>query len=35
MYWDFPGGLVVETPASTIRGTGLIPGLGAKIPYAL
>ena len=35
MYWDFPGGLVVETPgASTIRGTGLIPGLGAKIPHA-
>ena len=31
----FPGGLVVKTPPFSARGTGLIPGQGAKILHAL
>ena len=33
-YRDFPGGPVVKTSPSNAGGAGLIPGLGAKIPYA-
>ena len=31
---DFPGGPVVKTSPSNAGGVGLIPGRGAKIPYA-
>ena len=31
---DFPGGPVLKTSPSNARGNGLIPGWGAKIPYA-
>ena len=31
---DFPGGPVVKTLPSNARCNGLIPGWGAKIPYA-
>ena len=33
--WDFPAGPVVNTSPSNAEGAGSIPGLGAKIPYAL
>ena len=32
---DFPSGPVVKTLPSNAGGVGLIPGRGAKIPYAL
>ena len=32
--WDFPGGPVVKISHSNAVGRGLIPGRGAKIPYA-
>ena len=32
---DLPGGSAVKTSHSNSRGAGLIPGWGAKIPYAL
>ena len=32
---DFPGDPVVKTSPSNAGGTGLIPGWGDKIPYAL
>ena len=32
---DFPAGPVVNTSPSNAEGAGSIPGLGAKIPYAL
>ena len=32
--WDFPGGPVVKTHASTARGEGSIPGWGTKILHA-
>ena len=32
---DFPGGPVVKTSPSDARGTGSIPGQGARSPYAL
>ena len=31
---DFPGGVVVKTPAFTAGSMGLIPGQGTKIPHA-
>ena len=31
---DFPGGPVVKTSPSNAGGASLIPGQGAKIPYA-
>ena len=32
---DFPGGPVVKNPPVNARDTGLIPGLGTKIPHAM
>ena len=32
MPWDFPGGPVVKTAPSSVRGSGSIPGQGAEIP---
>ena len=32
---DLPGGSVVKTSSSNVRGAGLIPGRGTKIPPAL
>ena len=32
--WDFPGGPVVKTSSSSSRGSGSIPGQGAKIQRA-
>ena len=32
--WDFPGGSVVRTIPSNVRGVGSTPGQGAKIPCA-
>ena len=32
---DFPGGPVVKTSPSSREGVDLIPGHGAKMPYAL
>ena len=32
---DFPAGPVVNTSPSNAEAVGLIPGQGAKIPYAL
>ena len=34
MPWDFPGGPVVKTAPSSVRGSGSIPGQGAEIPRA-
>ena len=34
LYWDFPGGPVVENLPSNAVDTGLIPGQGTKIPHA-
>ena len=34
-FWDFPGGLVVETPVSNAGGVGLIPGQRTEIPLAV
>ena len=31
---DFPGGPVVKNPPYNAGDTGLIPGLGSKIPHA-
>ena len=31
---DFPGGPVAKISSSSVQGVGLIPGHGAKIPYA-
>ena len=33
LYGDFPGGPMVKTLPFSARGTGLIPGLGAKIAH--
>ena len=33
--WDFPGNPVVKNPPSKAGDTGLIPGQGGKIAYAL
>ena len=35
LHRDFPDGPMVKTSPSSARGVNLIPGLGAKIPYAL
>ena len=32
--WEFPDGPVVKTVSSNAGGAGLIPGHGAKTPYA-
>ena len=34
MLGDFPGGLVVKTSPSSVRGAGSVPGHGAEIPPA-
>ena len=33
--WEFPGGPVVRTRASTAGNTGSIPDRGTKIPHAV
>ena len=33
--WDFAFGPVVKTPSFYARGSGLSPGKGTKIPYAI
>ena len=33
--WDFPRGAAVKTLPSNPEGAGLVPGWGAKIPYAM
>ena len=33
--WDFPCGAAVKTLPSNPEGAGLVPGWGAKIPYAM
>ena len=35
IWGNFPGGPVVKTLPSNVRGMGLNPGWGAKIPHAL
>ena len=35
IFWDFPGGLVVKISPFKAGVVGLIPGWGAKIPFAL
>ena len=34
-HWDFAGGPVVRTHASSAKGMHLIPGQGTKIPHAM
>ena len=34
-HWDFPGNPVVKKPPSKAGDTGLIPGQGGNIAYAL